>query len=173
MSATVRHAQGGNSAANFRHQPITGIHLASVSRPFVATAIVQLAEAGKLDLSDSVTKHLRCFRLADERYRDITIRQILDHTSGMPDVEDYEWDRPKFDNGAAERYVRAMASERLLWAPAADWAYSSMAFDMLGDFIGNVSTLSFEDYIETNILEPTAMNNSSLPERAFPFRILR
>ena len=143
-----------------------------MSRPFVATAIVQLAKAGKLDLSDPVTKHLPWFRLADERYRDITIRQIFNHTSGMPDVEDYEGDKPRFNN-AAERYVRSMASERLLWAPGADRAYSNMAFDMLGDLNGKVSGLSFEDYIKTNILEPTGLNNSSLPERAFPFRILR
>jgi CubicO group peptidase (beta-lactamase class C family) len=132
-----------------------------VSKPFVATAIVRLAEAGKLDLSDPVTKHLPYFRLADGRYCDITIRQILNHTSGMPEVEDYEWDRPQFDNGAAERYVRAMASERLLWAPGADWAYSNVAFEMLGDLFGKVSGLSFEDYIKTIILEPTGMNNSS------------
>ena len=147
-------------------------HFASVSKPFVATAIVQLAEAGKLNLSDPVVKHLPYFRLADEGYRDITIRQILNHTSGMPDVEDYEWSKPQFDDGAAERYVRVMASERLLWAPGADWAYSNMAFDMLGDLIGKVSGVSFEDYIKTNILEPIGMNDSSFiyPEIDESFR---
>src|SRR5262245_49880987 len=46
-------------------------HFASVSKPFVATAIVQLAEAGKINLDDRVTKYLPYFRLSDERYRDI------------------------------------------------------------------------------------------------------
>ena len=59
-------------------------HFASVSKPFVATAVVQLAEAGKLKLSDAVVKHLPYFLLADERHRDITIQQMLNHTDLPP-----------------------------------------------------------------------------------------
>ena len=86
---------------------------------------------------------------------------MLNHTSGMPDVEDYEWDNPKFDEGAAERFVRAMASEQLLWVPGTAWQYSNMAFDALGDVIAKVSGMTFEDYVRTNILEPLGMNSSS------------
>lgn len=136
-------------------------HFASVSKPFVATAIVQLVEQGKLDLDDPVTRSLPYFSLSDERFRDITIRQMLNHTSGMPDVEDYEWDNPEFDDGAAERNVRAMASERLLWAPGTAWQYSNMAFDTLGDVSAKVSGISFEAYMRTNILEPLGMDHSS------------
>ena len=136
-------------------------HFASVSKPFVATAIVQLVEKGKLKLDDPVVKHLPYFRLADERYSDITIRQMLNHTAGMPDVEDYEWDSPQFDKGAAERYVRSLSSEKLLWAPGSHWQYSNMAYDVLGDLIAKVSGLSFEDYMRNNILEPIGMVNSS------------
>ena len=136
-------------------------HFASVSKPFVATAIVQLVEQGMLDLDDPVTKFLPYFRLADERYRDITIRQMLNHTSGMPDVLDYEWDKPQTDEGAAERYVRQMASERLLWAPGEGWRYSNMAFDALGDVIAKVSGTSFEEVVRANILKPLGMDRSS------------
>lgn len=136
-------------------------HFASVSKPFVATAIVQLAEQGKLELSDPVVKHLAYFRLADERFRDITIEQMLNHTSGMPDVEDYEWRKPQFDDGASERYVRSMSSKQLLWDPGNGWQYSNMAFDVLGDLIAKVSDMSFEDYMRTNILNPIGMVESS------------
>ncbi len=136
-------------------------HFASVSKPFVATAIVQLVELGKLGLDDPVTRSLPYFTLSDERFRDITIGQMLNHTSGMPDVEDYEWGNPQFDEGAAERNVRAMASERLLWAPGGGWRYSNMAFDALGDVIAKASGMSFEAYVRTNILEPLGMNSSS------------
>ncbi len=147
-------------------------HFASVSKPFVATAIVQLAERGKLELSDPVVKHLRYFHLGDERYREITIQQMLNHTAGMPDVEDYEWDEPQFDDEAAERYVRSLASERLLWAPGSGWAYSNMAFDTLGDLIAKVSGVSFEEYVRVSILEPIGMKNSSFiyPEIDESFR---
>ncbi len=136
-------------------------HFASVSKPFVATAIMQLVEQGKLGLDDPVTKSLPYFSLSDERFRDITIREMLNHTSGMPDVEDYEWDNPQFDEGAAEHMVRAMASERLLWAPGTAWQYSNMAFDTLGDVIAKASGMSFEAYVRTNILEPVGMGHSS------------
>ena len=136
-------------------------HFASVSKPFVATAIVQLAEDEKVGLDDLVTEHLPYFELADPAYREITIRQMLNHTSGMPDVEDYEWDRPQYDAGAAERYVRSIGSQKMLWPPAGGFRYSNMAFDALGDVIAKISGVSFEEYIQQNILEPLAMDRSS------------
>lgn len=136
-------------------------HFASVSKPFVATAIMQLVEQEKMDLDAPVIKYLPYFRLADERYRAITIRQMLNHSSGMPDVQDYEWDKAQTDEGAAEGYVRQIANEQLLWAPGDGWRYSNMAFDVLGDVIAKVSGLSFEAYIRANIFEPLGMDHSS------------
>jgi CubicO group peptidase (beta-lactamase class C family) len=72
--------------------PETLFHIASVTKPFVATAVMQLVEQDKVDLNAHVTKYLPYFRLKDPRFRFITVRQMLTHTSGMPDVEDYLWD---------------------------------------------------------------------------------
>ena len=136
-------------------------HMASVSKPFVATAIVQLVEDGKIDLDAPVTRYLPYFQLADERYKEITIREMLQHTSGMPDVEDYEWDRPQLDEGAAERYVRSLSGEALIGPPGGQWRYSNMAFDTLGDVIAKVSGQSFEEYEKSHILDPLGMNEST------------
>jgi len=136
-------------------------HMASVSKPFVATAIMTLVEAGKLELDDTVVKHLPYFRLADERAREITIRQVLQHRSGMPDVSDYEWDKPQHDEGAAERFVRSLTDEQLLYAPGTSGRYSNMAFDVMGDLIAKVSGESFEDYVEQTILKPLGMTTTS------------
>ena len=75
--------------------PVTSrslFHMASVTKTFVATAIMQLVEQGKIDLDAPVTKYLPYFKLDDERYRTIKVRQMLSHTSGIPDVTDYHWD---------------------------------------------------------------------------------
>ncbi len=136
-------------------------HFASVSKPFVATAIMQLQERGLLNLDDLVIDHIPYFRLSDKRYKNITIRQMLNHTSGMPDVEDYEWERPQVDDQAAERYVRSLDNSKLLWEPGSDWQYSNIAFDVLGDLIAKVSGESFESFMESQIFEPLGMNNSS------------
>ncbi|MHC4416854.1 MAG: serine hydrolase domain-containing protein [Planctomycetota bacterium] len=136
-------------------------HMASVSKPFVATAIVQLAEKGKLDLDAPVVTYLPYFELNDPRFTQITIRQVLNHTSGMPDVTDYEWDKPQYDEGAAERYVRSFKDRELLFSPGERFQYSNLAFDMLGDLIAKVSGEPFEVYVKKNILDPIGMANST------------
>ena len=64
-------------------------HWASVSKPFVATAIMQLSERGELDLDARLVDVLADYRTSERRHGDVTIRQLLLHTSGTPDVEDY------------------------------------------------------------------------------------
>jgi CubicO group peptidase (beta-lactamase class C family) len=153
-------------------EPITSqslFHLASVSKTAVATALLQLVEQGKVDLDDPVVDYLPYFELADERFSQITIRQMLSHTSGMGDVADYEWDNPVFDDAAAERYVHSLSNETLLAAPGEGFHYSSMAFDVLGDLIAKVSGQPFEEYVQEHIFTPLGMENTTfLFEEANP-----
>jgi len=137
-------------------------HQASLTKPFVATCIMQLVEKGEINLDDPVTKYLPYFKINDERYKTITIRQMVTHTSGMPDVMDYEWDKPVYDNGALERYVRNLTDKELIAAPGKIFRYSNMAFEVLGNLISKVSGLSFEEYVQQNILTPLNMKNSTL-----------
>jgi CubicO group peptidase (beta-lactamase class C family) len=123
---------------------------------------MQLVEQGKIALDDPLTKYLPYFRLDDPRYQQITIRQLLNHTSGMSDVEDYEWNKPQDDEIALERYVRSLKGKKLLWVPGTRFAYSNIGFEILGDVIAKVSGLSFEDYVERQILKPIGMSSSTL-----------
>ena len=142
--------------------PLTVFHMASIVKPFVATAILQLADQRKVDLDAPVVRYLPYFRLADQRYRIITVRQMVAHTSGMPDVTDYEWDRPQFDDGALERYVRSLSGLNLLFEPGLKFAYSNIAYDVLGDVIAKASGDSFEGYVQRHILSPLQMKHSTL-----------
>lgn len=137
-------------------------HMASVTKPFVATAVMQLVEKGKVNLDEKVVKYVPYFKLADDRYKIITVRQMLTHTSGMPDVEDYEWDKPVYDDGALERFVRSLTDKKLIAAPGERYRYSNMAYEVLGDLIAKVSGMSFEDYVQKNILTPLKMKGSTL-----------
>jgi CubicO group peptidase (beta-lactamase class C family) len=123
---------------------------------------MQLAERGKVNLDDTVVKHLPYFRLKGPRYKEITVRQMLTHTAGMPDVTDYHWDKPEYDDGAPERYVRSLDDKSLRWAPGREFRYSNMAFEVLGDLVAKASGKSFEDYVEENILQPARMKSSTL-----------
>jgi CubicO group peptidase (beta-lactamase class C family) len=142
--------------------PATLFHMASITKPFVATSVMQLVEQGKVDLDAPVTKYLAYFQLQDPRYRSITVRQMLTHTSGMPDVRNYWWNKPEYDDGSLERYVRSLTDKQLRWQPGSKYAYSNMAFEVLGDLVAKVSGKSFEDYVEANILNPLGMKSSTL-----------
>lgn len=142
--------------------PQSLFHMASITKPFVATSVMQLVEKGKVDLDAPVIKYLPYFRLNDERYAMVTVRQMLSHLSGMPDVRDYEWDKPQYDDGALERYVRSLTNQSLIAAPGTIFRYSNMAYEVLGDLIAKVSGMTFEDYVKKNILEPLEMKSSTL-----------
>ena len=160
----VVYARGFGEKVRGGGEPITTrsiFHMASVSKPFTATAAMQLVEAGKLDLDARLTEYLPYYTLADASSREVTVRQVLTHTSGIPDVRDYEWDAPQVDEGAAERYVRGLTGERMLFDPGQGSRYSNMAFDIMGDVIAKVSGMSFDDYVRTHILEPLGMESSS------------
>ena len=84
----IVYARGFGVRSIETRKPVTTstiFHLASISKPFVATGIVQLVEQGKMQLDVPILTYLPYFKLADERYTEITIRQMLAHISGMPD----------------------------------------------------------------------------------------
>ena len=107
------------------------LHCASLAKLFVATAIVQLEEEGKLKLEDKLCRHLPYFGLSDPVQWDhfdipqpcaetVTIGQMLSHTAGIPDVHDdeYGWGVSDESDGAVEAYVRGLkAKERMIGAP--------------------------------------------------------
>jgi CubicO group peptidase (beta-lactamase class C family) len=142
--------------------PETLFHMASITKPFVATSIMQLVEQGKVDLDAPVVRYLPYFKLHDPCYASITVRQMVTHTSGMPDVQDYLWNKPEYDDGALERYVRTLVDRDLLWEPGSKFRYSNMAFEVLGDLVAKVSGVSFEDYVDAHILQPLGMKSSTL-----------
>lgn len=136
-------------------------HIASISKTFAATSILQLTERKKLRLDEKLTHYLPYFSMADKRYKAITLRQILNHTSGMPDVEDYEWEKAVADKGAAERRTRSLTSQKLVATPGSEYHYSNMAYDVLADVVAKVSGKPFEQYVKANILQPLQMVRSS------------
>lgn len=136
-------------------------HMASVSKTFVATGIMQLVEKGKINLDECLIEYLPYFKLKDKRYKKITIRQLLCHISGMPDEDDYEWDKPQYDEEALERYVRSISERELMWEPGEKFSYSNIAYEILGNVIEKVSGMSFEQYMKENILDVLQMKESN------------
>lgn len=147
----------------------------SISKTFVATAVMQLAERGKLDLDAPIVQYLPYFRLDDERYRQITIRQALSHTSGMPDMETEYVDlvkHPEYDDLAAERYVRGLSNRKLIASPGERFSYSNIAYNVLGDMLAKVSGYTFEEVMREHVLTPSGMPNSTFMLADIPTNLL-
>lgn len=140
--------------------------IASITKCFVATAVMQLVEQGRLHLDAPLVQYLPDFRLDDDRYTHIILRQILSHTSGMPDMDEEEYDdlvaNPEYDEEAPSRYVRALASRKMIAAPGERFAYSNIAYNVLGYLITKITGQTFEDYIQEHILQPAGMPDSTL-----------
>lgn len=160
----VIYARGFGVVAAGEQRPVTPqtvFHMASISKTFVATAVMQLVEQRKVQLDDPVTKYVPYFQLKDDRYRVITVRQLLSHTAGMPDVTDYAWDTPEYDDKALERWIRGLKDSTLIAAPGEKWEYSNIGFELLADLVAVVSGESFEGYVKRHILTPAGMAHST------------
>ncbi|MEM9929424.1 MAG: serine hydrolase domain-containing protein, partial [Bacteroidota bacterium] len=141
-------------------------HMASVSKPFVATAMVIAEAEGHLNLDDKLVKHLPYFKMASPEYQDITLRQMLAHTSGIPDVEDYDWGNPDASDAAVEAYSKSFAETKLDFTPSSSYSYSNAAFDILADVIAKTTGMTFEQYVEKRILRPAGMQESNFSKLA-------
>ena len=140
-------------------------HMASVTKLFVGTAVMQLVSAEKLSLGTKAVDVLPWLTMQDERLNDIALIHLLTHTAGLGDVEDYGWDRPETDGGALRRYLESeeVTRSRLLWAPGSGkFQYSNMGYEMLGSIIAEASGMSFEEYVAAHIFKPLGMLDSTL-----------
>lgn len=146
------------------HQPVnrhSDFHMASVSKPFAATAILQLCDQGKLHIDSTLVSYLPYFSMKDPRYKAITLYHILTHSSGIPDVTNYEWDKPQTDDQSAIRYAGSFTGTDLDFTPGTEFRYSNAAYDILAAVIYQVTGLTFEAYVKQHILQPIGMSTSS------------
>lgn len=145
------------------NEPVKGdtlFHMASVSKTFVASAVMQLVEQGAISLDSKIADLIPYFLMKDDRANEITVRQLLNHTSGMPDEEDYEWHSPVYEEYALEHYVRGIQGKSLDSAPGEQFSYSNIGYEILGHLISRISGLSFESYMKEYLLNPMGMKNS-------------
>jgi len=158
----VLHAKGYGVANVATQEPVTErsiFHTASVSKLFTALAIMELVIEEKLSLDDKLTDLLKNLGYKDQKVETITIRQMLDHTSGLPDVWNYHWGRAYTDDETL-RFSIEQKRLRTNTTPGEKYKYSNLAYDILGVVVEEVSNKYFEDYIREKWLIPAGMNDS-------------
>ena len=151
----------------------TMFHLASVSKPFVATAILSLA-AGRdssepvFDLDAPIVEWVPEFTLADGRAGEVTARHLLSHSSGLPDVVDYGWHDPQLGDDALSEFARSLSGWRLKAEPGAVFSYSNAGFELLGLLLSRVTGTTFEDAVRQQVLAPLGMRTSTFLRAEVP-----
>lgn len=149
----------------------------SMTKPFTGTAIMMLAEAGKLSVSDPVEKHLPEFRgqmLVSEKRADssvvlkkpsrpITIFDLMTHTSGLPSSP------PAGMSDLYTKMNRTLADATLLYSqqpldfePGSKWSYCNAGIATLGRIVEVASDMSFEQFLEKRIFQPLGMKDSHI-----------
>ena len=153
--------------------PETMFHLASVSKPFVATAIVSLATPRDgveplVDLDAPIVEWVPEFTLADGRAGEVTARRLLSHSSGLPDVADYGWHDPQLRDDALSEFARSLSGWRLRVEPGSAFGYSNAGFELLGLLLSRVTGTTFEDGVKHQVLAPLGMRNSTFLRSEVP-----
>ncbi len=143
------------------HLPVTDrtlFRIASLSKSFTSLAVLQLVDAGKVSLDDSVVRHLPEFRPADPRGADITVRQLLDQTSGLADREVHELSRRQ--PATLAEATTSLSSARLVAAPGTQFNYHNPNYQVAARLVEVLSGETFENYLRTHVLQPAGMSAS-------------
>ncbi len=140
--------------------PDTVMRVASVTKLVTTVAIFKLVEDGFIRPDEQMSKYL--IQLDKEPFKDITIAQVLSHSSGLhfDDGEDNAFDYiDKCKKG--EDWIEAGLKSGVSCKPGEQWIYSTFGFLLLGALIQKVTGIRAEEYITKNILEPLEMKDSS------------
>jgi CubicO group peptidase (beta-lactamase class C family) len=158
-------------------QPAALFRIASVSKPLTATAVLQLAERNKFQLSDHVLQHvpfephLETGAKPDPRWHKITIRQLLHHTGGWDRDSSYDpigipWKIAKAMHKqppvAPIEIVRYMMGQPFDFDPGARYAYSNLGYLILGRLIEDITKQSYETHVEKTVLAPLGIKTIKL-----------
>lgn len=148
--------------ADFRKKTLINsesiFQLASVSKQFTAAAIMQLKEKNKLKLTDSVNAYF-----PDFPFKNITIRNLLNHTSGLPKyfwVAEHEWKENKPPTNKNLIAVLPISKAQRFFKPGRNFDYSNTGYFVLASIIEKITGISFNQYLQKNIFKPLNMKNS-------------
>jgi D-alanyl-D-alanine carboxypeptidase len=143
-----------NVETNTAATPDSVYKIGSISKPFIAAGILLLADAGKLSLDDKASAYLRG---SPQAWRDISIRHLLAHTSGL--IENPPGFAP-FQVQADPDVVASLYDQPLLFPPGDKWSYSNAGYFVLGEIIARASGQSWSTFIAQRVFLPAGMKST-------------
>ena len=138
--------------------------IGSISKIYTTAAVMKLAEAGKINLDAPVTTYLKDFKMADPRYTKITVRMLLNHSSGLMGTSStnaFLFDDT--DQQATNDLLKRLSTQTLKADPGAFSAYCNDGFTLAQLVVEAVSGKDFMDYVRANLLTPAGLENTYAP----------
>ena len=138
--------------------------IGSVSKVYVTTAVMQLVDKGLVNIDAPVTDYIPDFKMADPRYTKITVRMLMNHTSGIMgtqfgNMELYN-DNSMVSN---DEFIAAFACQRLKADPGEYACYCNNGFELLRIIVENVSKMSYTEYVDKYISANLGISNTGTP----------
>ena len=151
----------GYGMANYEldipNTPRTKFHIASISKPFTAAAIMLLVERSQLSVRDPLSRFIPDYPNGEK----ITLHHLLTHTSGVPNVNefpDYD-DKSKFPHTTAD-LIKLFRDKSLLFEPGQRYSYSNSNYNLLAYIIEKVSGKNYGDFLRENMFDPLEMRDT-------------
>ena len=144
--------------------PVTNSSLyriASISKSITAVAVLQLWEQELISLDSDARSYLPSF--PEKKYK-FTIRQLLNHTSGIRNYKEGEFDSKKFYSSIDEA-IKVFAYDSLDFEPGTKYEYTSLDYTLLAAIIEKVSKTSFENYLKSNVFVPAGMKSTRIDKQ--------
>jgi CubicO group peptidase (beta-lactamase class C family) len=141
--------------------------IGSVSKMFATVAVMQLLEQGKIHLDAPIVKYIPEFTMDDPRYKDITVRMLLNHSSGLMGSSLSNAMLFEVDNTSYKDILKTLKTSRLKADPGAFSVYCNDGFTLAELLVEKVSGISFTEYIKKNISQPLGLKNTQTPMEEF------
>jgi CubicO group peptidase (beta-lactamase class C family) len=155
-------------AVQSKINPQTPFNLGSISKTFVANAILILEAQGKLSVEDSMEKYFSDFK-NKEIAQKVKIKNLLTHTSGLPDNRQTRKDSVLYLTAKdAENWYPVTQADSLVFEPGTRYEYSNPAFNGLALIVEQVSGIKWQQFVKENIFDPAGMNTSTVTDGAHP-----
>jgi CubicO group peptidase (beta-lactamase class C family) len=154
----VNRAYGyANESLRVPNTPSTRFHIASISKPFTAAAILLLQERGLLGTSDKISKYLPGFPRSDQ----ITVLNLLTHTSGIVNVNNLpEYEKAQRFPQTPATLIQLFKDKPLDFEPGAKYAYSNSNYNILAFIIEQVGKRPYGEFLRANIFVPLGLPNT-------------
>lgn len=138
----------------------TMYEVGSVSKVLAAVAVMILVDRKLVDLDTPFVQYVPAFRMASPEYTQITVRMLINHSSGLPGTDLRDMSTLKPMPGGSERLLNALSDQRLKHPPGALAVYCNDGFTLIELLVATVSKKSFTDFVHDEILVPLGMKNS-------------